>query len=432
MAATAKTMRRMSKKSQEKSAQVDELKRLTEDTGYKRGGHFGSTEQAVNEAVASGKKVYTCARCGGKYINPIGKFFKNETSPLYKFNDGFTTLCGYCVDYLFDDFKTKLADQRVATILMCHLMDYPFYYSAYDQVAESNFDEESDFELENGGSTKMFLFGKYIRVINNFKAYKGQTFTTTLLSGELNKSRDSEDDVKKNENISWDESDIENKNNCIEIIGYDPFEGFQQGDRKYLFNELIKYLDSDENTSDTYKLSQIIQVVINNCQIRNVDLAIGAINPVYGYNDIKNLTTVKQSLVTSNDKIAKENEISVKNRSNKDVGRNTLTFLMRDLRQKNFEKAETNYYDQLSSAGTQWAADMSLKAIKENAFFDENDYKEMSEEQFLLIKRLQKQLDDQQEKYRLLAAENSNLKKQLADQAGDVALGKKRRSGNNK
>ena len=120
---------------------------------------------------------------------------------------------------------------------------------------------------------------------------------------------------------------------------------------------------------------------------------------------------LKQGLVNSNDKIAKENEISVKNRSNKDIGRSTLTYLMKDLREKDFKEAEANYYDQLRSEGTQWAADMSMKAIKQNGFFDENDRGEVFELQREMIQKLQAQVDDLTEEKRLLTIERDELKR---------------------
>lgn len=114
-----------------------------------------------------------------------------------------------------------------------------------------------------------------------------------------------------------------------------------------------------------------------------------------------------------NRELGYEYEISVKNRSNKAAGRNTLTFLMKDLREKDFKKAEANFYDQLRSEGTQWAANMSLKAIKENTFFDENDEKEVFDIQRGLIDKFQAESDEYKEKYRLALVEVEELKKQL-------------------
>ena len=119
-------------------------------------------------------------------------------------------------------------------------------------------------------------------------------------------------------------------------------------------------------------------------------------------------------MVASNDKIAKENEISVKNRSNKDVGKSTLTYLMRDLREKNFDKAEADYYDQLRGEGTQWAISVSQKALLDHCIFDENDKKEEYETQLKLIDDLYKELDDKKEQVRQLLITVDTLNSELS------------------
>ena len=134
------------------------------------------------------------------------------------------------------------------------------------------------------------------------------------------------------------------------------------------------------------------------------------LDPLKDAESIKTLSDIKNKLVQSNDKIAKENEISVKNRSNKDAGKSTLTYLMRDLREKDFDKAEADYYDQLRGVGSQWATDMSIKAIKENGIFDENDKKEIYEMQLDMIAALNKEVDELKEKIRILILENDRLK----------------------
>ncbi len=215
---------------------------------------------------------------------------------------------------------------------------------------------------------------------------------------------------KKVEKVKWSDQDKQNKQYAIDIVGYDPFEEYPEEGRKFLFNQLSPYLEDDSNADDAYKLSQILQIIKNNYQIDICDKRMAHLDPLKDAENIKTLNDIKNKLVQSNDKIAKENEISVKNRSNKEAGKSTLTYLMRDLREKDFDKAEADYYDQLRSVGTQWAVDMSIKSIKENGLFDENDKKEIYEMQLDMINLLNKEVDDLKEKVRLLIIENDRLK----------------------
>lgn len=253
----------------------------------------------------------------------------------------------------------------------------------------------SKFELENIRRKYSQLFDDGVGK-NNFSQNENP-FTHVPLSNAIN----------------WTDQDLQNKQYAIDVLGYDPFEEYPEEGRKFLFNQLSPYLEDDSTVDDAYKLSQILQIIKNNYQIDICDRKMSQQDPLKDAKSIKTLSDIKNKLVASNDKIAKENEISVKNRSNKDAGKSTLTYLMRELREKDFDKAEADYYDQLRSAGTQWAIDMSIKSIKENGLFDENDKKEIYEMQLDLIRSLNQEVDDLKEKVRLLILENDKLKAEI-------------------
>lgn len=333
--------------------------------------------------------IYTCLSCGGTWDNPVGHFYKSQWSESFIKNSRYAPTCKTCVKSMFNSYEKKY-DTRMACILMCHKLDIPFYHQLFDSIITNN---------------NTFTIGLYLRQING-RQYQYQDFAQTILNKELSKS---DKDVQDEKEVKWSKTETKNKDEAVNIVGYDPYEGYASNDRRFLFSELVKYFD-DDIADDTYKLSQIIQIVNNNHQIRQYDLLISSLNPIKDANDIKSLGGLKKNCVDSNDKIAKENEISVKNRSNKDIGKSTITYLMKDLREKDFKKAEANYYDQLSSDGTLWAINMSNKAIKQNGMFDENDKQEIFDIQRDLIQELQEKLDNTMEKNRFLIIENSELK----------------------
>lgn len=342
--------------------------------------------------------VYRCLRCGAEHENPIKNFYRIQYSELYLKNDRYAGLCTACVKELFADISRRYQSDRTACIMLCYMLDVPFYHSLYDSIVTNN---------------SIFSIGLYMRQLNN-RQYQYQTFAQTILQRELEKG---EKEIQEQRESKWTKQEQRNAEEVIGVLGYDPFEGYPSEDRRFLFSEFIKYLDED-TAEDPYKLSQIIQVVNNNNQIRQYDLRIATMDPVKDASVIKELNGMKSSLVTSNDKIAKENEISVKNRSNKDVGRSTLTYLMRDLREKDFKQAEANYYDQLRSEGTQWAATMSMKAIKANTFFDENDKEEIFQIQREMVEKLQAQIDELMEEKRQLIIQIDELRRASGDSDG--------------
>lgn len=322
---------------------------------------------------------YECIVCGMPH--KASEYFKSANSRIWRQTKGTIPICRECLGVLWREMCDRWGEKSALAII-CHYMDLPYDIMAYMAVIGKN----SSFEL-----------GLYIRTLNGGQ-YKQSSFMNSIVNGELNKSTEA---VAEEMEEKWGREDQRNKNTAIEIIGYDPFQGYSGNARKFLFGEILKYFD-DDISEDAYKLSVIIQIVVNTYQINQCNLEIARLNPVKHSEDIKLLQAQKKALSDINMSLAKENEISVKNRSNKDVGKSTLTHLMRDLREKDFKEAEANYYDALRGEGTLWAIDMSNRAIMQNAMFDENDKQEMFLEQRKMIQELQAQLDDALEENRLL------------------------------
>lgn len=337
--------------------------------------------------------TYRCLRCGGSWENPVNHFYKSPWSECYKQNSRYAPLCRDCIDELFDMYERKYGT-NTACILLCSRLDIPYYFSLYESIVKNN---------------NKFSIGFYARQLNN-RQYQYQDFSQSILNGEIGKEKS---DFEKEKEVKWSKQDIQNRDFAIESIGYDPFIDYPEADRRFLFNQLSPYLNDDDTVNDTYKVSQILQIIDNNKQVQNCNVRIANLDPIRDSNEIKKLNDIKKVLVESNDKIAKENEISVKNRSNKDAGKSTLTGLMRELRLKDFEKAEADYYDQLRGEGTQWAISVSQKAILEHCLFDENDKKEVYETQLELINTLYKELDEKKEQIRKLLIEKDSLDEQL-------------------
>ncbi len=383
----------------------------------------------ANTAAKKIIKKKTCPICGNEKSIAIG--FYKSSSPLFAL-DGCVPICIQCVKDNVTNEDGTVNKDKLKT--MCQRLDKPFYLDDLESAFLQSKKEHSylpDSEAEKLGQE---ITGLYFKNINTLRQNKDKSFSDsekdnfthkttncgtkarekktasvyTVVSG--NGVSHEKGSKKQNTKTRWTEQDKQNKQYAIDVIGYDPFEEYPEEGRKFLFNQLFPYLEDDSNADDAYKISQILQIIKNNYQIDIYDKKMFQLDPLADGESIKILNDIKNKLVQSNDKIAKENEISVKNRSNKDAGKSTLTYLMRDLREKDFDKAEADYYDQLRGTGTQWAADMSVKAIKENGLFDENDKKEIYEMQLDMINSLNKEVDRLKEKIRVLTIENDKLK----------------------
>lgn len=366
------------------------------------------------------EKRKICPICNKEKI--IKKDFYKSESPLYS-EDGCVPICSLCVkkSVLNKDGTIDLTQLKK----MCQRIDKPYYIDLIDsaviQTKEKN-SYLSDDEIAKRGDTIIGLYFKNLAM----PAFKGKSYSDSeknewIVPGKssyekqkLKKRYADGDNIfseKKTEApvIEWSAQDIKNMEYAIDVVGYDPFEDYPEENRRFLFNSLAPYLEDEDTADDAYKLSQIIQIVDNNNQIRICNKRIANLDQLRDSEEIKTIQSIKKGLVESNDRIAKENEISVKNRSNKDAGKSTLTYLMRDLREKDFEKAEADYYDQLRSEGTQWAISISQKAMLEHCLFDENDKKEVYEMQLKLIQDLNIENDDLREEIRQLLKQIDSL-----------------------
>lgn len=351
-------------------------------------------KKANTDIVKDPDQMYFCTCCGKKLDKGDTKFYKNSYSRDYKANDCFVHLCRSCTTEMFEEYKKKYGDQRLAVMIMCAKLDFPYYHSLYETVNVRN---------------ETFSFGMYTRQINNAQ-YKGKTFATTLAEGEL--ERTIKESVEESEEL-WPVEERRAKNEVIKLMGHDPFVGYSPTDRKYLFTEFLHYLDDDELLADQYKVSQLIQLLNNNNQINVYDKSISKLDPVKNIDDLKLLSSLKKDLVVSNEKIAKENGFSVKSRGEQKSGRGTLTGLMRDMREKDLKEVEANFYDQLRSPASRWATDISMQSMLENIHLDENDLNDIIEDQRSMLHDIQNENDDLKEEKRIAQLEINDLKEMI-------------------
>lgn len=315
--------------------------------------------------------------CCGNVLAP-GSFYTSKNSRVWNATDGKVLFCKDCLRAYFLENKDRYGE-AIALHIFCYLVDLPFDMAAYEAIISRS----NTFDISDYVKWILVKIGK-----------KQMSYANTIFGeekpNEIPFSAPEQDQPKV---VKWSKEETANKTLCIEVLGYDPFEGNTEEGRKELFGQLVKYFD-DDTVEDPYKLSQIAQLCINNYQIKQYNTQIADLDPINDIDAINNLVSIKESLVRANDKIAKENEISVKNRSNKEIGRNTLTYLMKSLRERDIPKAEADYYEQLRSPATQWVVNMSNKALIENGMFDENDLQEILETQRELIQSQQKELDE--------------------------------------
>lgn len=333
---------------------------------------------------------YVCQCCGEEKVE--SNFFSSKWSKVWNITDHKVLFCKDCIQKLFDEFKNRF-DEFTALKICCHYLDVPVYREMYDSIVQNN---------------NFFNVGLYLRQMNlgQFQ-YKG--FEVSMVNGELGKT---EDEAKEEREAKWSRADKQNMNYCISVCGYDPFEncGMTDLDRKYCFNILAGYCDSQGVSEDGHKVQSVIQITQSQLQCRKLDEFINAelMSQSPDESRIKNLSTTKKQLLDAIAKIAQDNNISSAYNQNSKKGINTLSSKMKEIADNGFESIYVNCFDIETCKAMEQIAEISNQAIMNELCLDSSDYSDMVKEQRGMITELDK-------KAKTLEEENRILKNRIID-----------------
>ena len=347
----------------------------------------------------------TCTNHGGNPISLTNFYMASEIS-VFK-GIGYIPICKKCLFEMVNNYYDKYKDMRLAIYYMCRKIDIAFN----SNIFEGALTEDDIEDAQKVFQSYIIQYNSLGRKNNiHFPFDDGEHIEENKFTISEEVDSDEVDDTVINtkssrDNIKMNKNDISIKKEIIGMLEFDPFEGYAEADQKFLYNELYSYFNDEEIIEDSFLVSQLIQVVNNNNQIRKIDYLIStytANTELLIKNDtkIKSLNSTKKDVVQSNNNIAKENSISVKNRKAGNINKSSLTVMMEYLRELNFEDAEIDFYDQKKAYGMQMAADISMKAIAEQIQFDENDINEIIIEQRNMIKSMEKKLSELEEENR--------------------------------
>lgn len=333
---------------------------------------------------------YVCQCCGEEKVE--SNFFSSKWSKVWNITDHKVLFCKDCIQKLFDEFKNRF-DEFTALKICCHYLDVPVYREMYDSIVQNN---------------NFFNVGLYLRQMNlgQFQ-YKG--FEVSMVNGELGKT---EDEAKEEREAKWSRADKQNMNYCISVCGYDPFEncGMTDLDRKYCFNILAGYCDSQGVSEDGHKVQSVIQITNSQLQCRKIDEFINAelMSQSPDESRIKNLSTTKKQLLDAIAKIAQDNNISSAYNQNSSRGASTLSSKMKEIADNGFESIYVNCFDIETCEAMEQIARISNRAIMDELNLDGSDYSDMVKEQRDMITNLDA-------KYKALEEENRVLKNRIID-----------------
>ena len=339
-----------------------------------------------------------CIRCGKQYKRYTSNFFKNGKSDIYIQNDSRIPICSNCLTELQENLEKKIRDKRIVYMIMCAYCDFYYCDKAYYDTINNNGD-----------------FGKYARIIGGQQQYNNKTFKDSIIEFndrmiELLTPADMPVARKMNE------QDKKNMTYVISSIGYDCFndDSWTEDDKRFAFNTLADYL-TDETLEDPHKIQSVISMVKTYVQVEQIDRSLNTelrkSSP--DTDNLNKLTNVKKNLLSTINATAKENGISAIASGKKTQGGNSLTRIMREMTDNNFEEIKANVVNSRLAESYKEVATDNIKAILAELALTGDEYAEMLSNQTELVASQQEKIDILEEDKRKLRIQIKELNEEI-------------------
>lgn len=348
------------------------------------------------------------------------KFYKSS-SPLFAI-DGCVPVCIDCVKQEVLNEDGTINENKLKT--MCQRLDKPFYIDELDNAflqAKSEHGYLSDDEVAKQGKQ---IIGFYFKNINTLRQNKNKSFFDSEQDKFIHKTSNSDSKKKKDnlvnrhtdimenrntqpvEDTKWTKKDKQNMKYVISTVGYDPFEdiGLDEYDRKYCFNIMSGYCDTDGISDDGHKMQGVIEMTMLYCQCRritetmNIELSKADVNDT----KIQKLTSSKSSLLSSISKIAQDNNIASNFNKNSKQGQNSLTAKMKEMAEHDFAEIEVNLFDIKTAEAFKQIDEISINNIAKQLTLDSSEYSTIVKEQMEMIQKYESDLGELREENRIL------------------------------
>ena len=345
----------------------------------------------AKKSVAGTNRKYRCLCCDEQKAST--NYYKSRYSYLWQKTYGYATICKDCVAKIYQEYKNTYKDEEKAIKCLCALLDWPFVASQYYN------------DLRDDGTLDFAAYYRHIQM----KQYQERNFETCLADGELGKDAEAIRDWRQ---TKWTRKDTQNMNYAISVIGYDPFDADEitDEDRKYCFNMLAGYCDSEAIKDDGHKLQSAIQITQLHLQCRKIDKVINEELMLKMPNEskLRALSETKNKFLNAISTIVRDNGLATTANENARSGKHTLSMKMKEIADVGFEQIRTNLFDIQTAEAMKQVVDISNRSILEQLSLDDSDYVEM-------IKEQREMLQERIERCELLEEENRNLKNKISE-----------------
>ena len=357
--------------------------------------------------------------------------FYASSSPLFAL-DKRVPICKECVKKTCLNKNGEIDDIEFNKLL--RMIDKPYYKDTLESSCqqfkkENSYIKEDDIPLYGDKILGLYFKNIMLRQDRN-KSYADsekdgfmhQNSNTVMSEKEriLNKYADVQKDkrqakqeqLEKEASQKWSKEDKKNKKYVISTCGYDPFDdiGLSENDRKYCFNIMSTYCDTDGINEDGHKLQSVIEMTLLFCQSKKITEEINKELNKENINESKigKYTTSKSNLLSSINTIAKDNNISSNYNKNSKQGKDSLSSKMKEMEENGFDDISVNMFDIKTAEAFKQIDEISNNNIANQLTLDNNEYADIVKEQREMLQKANEKVEELEE-------ENRNLKNKIID-----------------
>lgn len=200
--------------------------------------------------------------------------------------------------------------------------------------------------------------------------------------------------------LHWNKEEVKLRKKIINTLRYDPFSLYPEEEARNMYYDLDLMID-DTMQEDLLKLKAAVEIVCGLHEIERLrQKQIEMEQNEASESEIKAVVARRNSELQQITKFAQDNGFSERYASKKAKGAGTLTGIMNEMREKQFEDGLVDYYGVLTCKEMQETANMSFKAIFAQIGMSDNEAWGIVQKQTTRIKKLQDELLDAKEALR--------------------------------
>ena len=359
--------------------------------------------------------IFACPRCGETSKNAFYPSYNKINKVSKK-----TIYCKKCINEIYTEALMLLKNDKMATINICQILNIPFDERVFNSCKELE-DEESKKSLIESYIEKISIYKDIYEIGDSY--LEGDSFLIKDSIITLDDYKQYQEDVDKQKEYlkqskKTDEAIKRNREDVIRIVGADPFSAYPEDDAAELYASLLDFLDEDIDPP-RFLLNIYIEIIKNFYLLDKINEEMliqtsDSENLFANAKQIKTLNDTKTNIQNTINKIAADNQISLKTAKDKGDKTKKFTYIIRKLMEyEDLDDVKSNVFDVKTSKAMAEVEKQSFGNMISQLNIEENDYINVLANQRDRIAELESELLKIKEKNRAKTKRISKLEERL-------------------